>query len=147
MEKVPLVSVVILTYNSANFIIDALESVKKQIYPRVEIVISDDGSTDDTCSLAEEWIAKNSASFEMIKLISSFKNRGTCANYNLGVYNSHGEYIKTLDGDDRLANEESISRFVHFQQHSKLCICISDINIFTDEDRDLKSLRASYDYY
>ena len=92
----PLVSVVVLTYNSSSFIEQTLNSVLKQNYERIELIVSDDGSKDITCRIVEEWIDIHSKSFERCALIKSYTNRGTCKNYNQGVFNSHGEYIKTL---------------------------------------------------
>ena len=52
----PVVSVVIITYNSSNTIIETLESIKSQTYNNIELVISDDNSSDNTLSVCYEWI-------------------------------------------------------------------------------------------
>lgn len=143
----PLVSIVVLTYNSGSFILESLESVLLQDYNRIELVISDDGSKDDTCEKVEKWINNNSTRFEGCRIIKSFYNRGTCSNYNQGVFNSHGYYIKTLDGDDILNGPTAISDYVSFMKETKHEICIADVQVFSNEDYDVSSYEERYDYF
>ena len=56
-QSLPLVSVVVITYNSAKFVIETLESVKSQTYKNIELIISDDCSTDDTVERCRLWLA------------------------------------------------------------------------------------------
>jgi glycosyltransferase involved in cell wall biosynthesis len=89
----PLVSVVIPAYNYARFLGDAIESVMRQAYDRVEIVVVDDGSTDDTAAVA--------ASYPQIKYVPQ-ENQGLAAARNTGIRYATGEYLVFLDADDRL---------------------------------------------
>ena len=97
-----LVSVVVVTYNSSEFIIEALDSVKNQTYQNIELIISDDCSQDNTVSLCKEWVEKNSVRFKNCELLLHERNTGNTANYNRGWKRAKGEWIKNLDGDDRL---------------------------------------------
>ena len=101
MEQ-PLVSVAIVTYNSAEFIIETLESVKVQTYPRIELIISDDCSKDNSVKLCRDWLAKNSSRFERTELITIDENTGVSANFNRAEAACKGEWVKLLDGDDLL---------------------------------------------
>ncbi len=71
MENPPLVSTVIPTYNQAHFLKEAIESVLKQTYPNIEVVVVDDGSTDDTLKILED-MAENRFAYS---LFSSKKSR------------------------------------------------------------------------
>ena len=60
----PLVSAVIITYNSAKYVIETLDSIKAQTYQNIELIVSDDCSTDETTTLVKEWLEKNGNRFE-----------------------------------------------------------------------------------
>lgn len=101
MEK-PLVSVCVVTYNSAEYILETLESIKVQTYPNIELIVSDDCSTDETVEVCRKWIEKNLTRFIHAKLISSDVNTGVSANCNRGYSIAQGEWIKGIAGDDIL---------------------------------------------
>ena len=56
MNNQPLVSVPVITYNSAKFVLETLESIKAQTYQNIELVISDDCSTDNTVQICRDWV-------------------------------------------------------------------------------------------
>ncbi len=68
--KTPLVSVCIITYNSAKFVVEALESIKSQTYKNIELIISDDCSTDNTIELCKQWISDNGKCFVNCELLT-----------------------------------------------------------------------------
>jgi glycosyltransferase involved in cell wall biosynthesis len=86
------VSVVIPTYNYGRFIVEAIEGVLKQTHPANEIIVIDDGSTDDTESAVRAF-------GERVRYIRQ-ENSGVCAARNRGVTESSGEFIAFLDADD-----------------------------------------------
>ncbi len=88
----PKVSVVIPTYNREDFISDTINSVLNQTYKDFEIIVVDDGSTDNTKQILERFGSK-------IKLIEQ-ENSERAISRNNGVKNSSGEYIAFLDSDD-----------------------------------------------
>lgn len=102
MSYDPLVSVIIITYNSAKYVLDALESVKGQTYNNIELIVTDDCSKDDTVRICEEWIEANKSRFVNSTLITVVKNTGTSANCNRGLAKCSGEWIKLFAGDDAL---------------------------------------------
>lgn len=140
------VSVVVLTYNSSAYVIETLDSIKAQDYPCIELVVSDDGSNDDTYEKVKQWIEANKTYFYNTIIVRSYKNMGTSHNYNQGVANSNGEFIKTIDGDDCLNGTHSISEYVEFMEGNSHHICISDVELFTADDMDLAHERKWYDY-
>lgn len=97
-----LVSIPVITYNSAKTVIETLDSIKAQTYPNIELIISDDCSTDDTVQLCREWIEKNGERFERTELISVTKNTGVAGNLNRAEAACKGEWVKPIAGDDLL---------------------------------------------
>ncbi|HRX81947.1 MAG TPA: glycosyltransferase, partial [Pirellulaceae bacterium] len=91
-ERTPKVSVVIPTYNSADFITCALDSIDAQEYPDVEIIVVDDGSTDDTKGIVERY-------GHNIRLVSQ-ANAGPAVARNRGLREASGKYVAMLDADD-----------------------------------------------
>jgi glycosyltransferase involved in cell wall biosynthesis len=94
--KSELVSVVIPCYNQAHFLPDAIMSVLRQTYRCFEIIVTDDGSTDDTAKVAAEYSA--------VHLIRQ-RNQGLAAARNTGLRASKGAFLVFLDSDDRLIPE------------------------------------------
>jgi hypothetical protein len=88
----PLVSVVIPCYNSARYLGETIESVLAQTYARVEVIVVDDGSTDETPKIAQSY---------PVQYVYQ-TNAGISAARNTGVAHSRGEYVQFLDHDDRL---------------------------------------------
>jgi glycosyltransferase involved in cell wall biosynthesis len=92
----PLVSVIIPCYNHAHFVRHAIESVRAQTYPDVELILVNDGSTDDVESVA--------AGFPWVRCISQ-ENRGLAAARNIGLARCRGDLVVFLDADERLLPE------------------------------------------
>ncbi|MCH4017760.1 MAG: glycosyltransferase [Prevotella sp.] len=101
MDK-PLVTVCVITYNSSKFVLETLDSIKAQTYDNIELIISDDYSSDNTVDICREWLSKHKDSFVSVKLITSDKNTGIAPNANRGWYQARGEWVKGIDGDDKL---------------------------------------------
>lgn len=101
-NKKPLVSICIITYNSSDTVLETLESAKSQTYQNIELIVSDDGSKDDTVAVCEKWLIDNRDRFIHSEIVTVPRNTGTSANYNRAVDHSNGEWIKTIDGDDIL---------------------------------------------
>ncbi len=90
----PLISVIIPTYNRDYTITRALHSVLKQTYKNMEILVVDDGSTDDTNEIVAKYSDKR------IKYIRHEVNKGEVGARNTGIRNAIGKYIAWLDSDD-----------------------------------------------
>jgi len=88
----PLVSVVIAAYDIAEYLPDAIDSALAQTYPNVEVVVVNDGSTDDTAAILERY-------GDRIVTVTQ-ENRGLASARNSGIRAARGELIGLLDGDD-----------------------------------------------
>jgi len=94
------ISVVIPAYNLSNYIEKTLQSIVASDYSDMEIIVVDDGSTDDTAAVVEEYISEHA----QIKLIRQ-TNQGVSAARNTGIREASGEYIIFVDGDDICAED------------------------------------------
>jgi len=94
----PTVSVCIPTYNGEKFLSDALSSVLSQTYVHIEIIISDDGSTDRTLDIVKSF--QNQTSKEFIVILH--RNYGLVSNWNFCIQHAKGKYIKFLHQEDVL---------------------------------------------
>lgn len=113
----PLISIIVITYNSSEYLLETLESAKAQTYRNIELVISDDCSTDDTVALCKTWLRENKSRFTAAKLIESEVNTGTSANSNRGLSHSTGVWTKFIAGDDFLL-PECISENIEFAKRT-----------------------------
>jgi glycosyltransferase involved in cell wall biosynthesis len=95
LSNTPLVSVLVANYNYARYISETLESVLRQTYPHFEVVVCDDGSTDNSCNLIASYVRKDSR----IKLVCK-QNGGVGSALNAAYQESKGEIICLLDADD-----------------------------------------------
>ncbi len=103
--EIPLISVVVLTYNSSLYVLETFESIKAQTYRNIELIISDDCSTDNTVEMCREWIDQNQERFVQTHLITSSENTGIPANKNRAISKCKGEWIKSIAGDDALMSD------------------------------------------
>ena len=143
----PLVSIPIVTYNSAEFIVETLESVKTQTYPRLELIVSDDCSKDNTVAICREWLAQNKDRFERMQLIEAKHNTGVSANLNRAEAACIGEWVKFLDGDDLLL-PTCVQDYMDFvEEHPEMIYLFSRIKAFgASEERNRYYTEKAFDY-
>lgn len=103
----PLVSVIVPAYNAGKFIQQTLASILAQSYRNLEIIVVDDGSTDDTAEIVKS-IAEND---DRLILVSQ-SNRGVAMARNCGIEMSRGEYLAPVDADD-IWYPQKIEKQVH----------------------------------
>lgn len=124
MVKEELVSVVIPAYNSAEFIRQCIESVLAQTYRVVEVVVLDDGSTDNTASICEEF----GSSVNLFRQ----ENSGRGSARNMGVSKANGKYLAFLDHDDLLLPHSIHDRVEFLKKHLEVGWVFSDAVEFDD---------------
>lgn len=111
MTSGPLVSVVCLCYNQRRWVEEAIESVLRQTYPNIEIILADDASTDGS----QEVIEGIKARHPEIKTLMSAVNRGNCAAFNIAFRETKGEYIVDLAADDLMAPDRIAKQIKKFE--------------------------------
>lgn len=145
--ELPLVTVFIITYNSSEFILEGLESVKAQTYPNIELVISDDCSSDNTVKLCSKWLEENAKYFKNTVLITSPVNTGVAPNCNRAIQASSGQWLKILAGDDRLL-PNAISDYIEYIQGTpEAKICASKVIIECPDPKYKKELELLFEKY
>lgn len=105
----PLVSVLINNFNYGEFLSDAIESVFRQSYPYIELVVVDDGSTDNSRDIISQYRGRLHSIFQA--------NGGQAAAFNAGFAASGGEIVCFLDADDRFAENKVVSIVDAFEAH------------------------------
>jgi glycosyltransferase involved in cell wall biosynthesis len=136
-----LVSVVIPCYNQAHYLGEAIESVLSQSYRNFEIVVVDDGSTDNTSEVASHY--------EGVRLVRQ-ENRGLSEARNTGIRHSDGEYVVLLDADDRLLPRALEAGLECFDAHSECALVAGHSNIIGGDGsfrRVLKYESPDRDHY
>lgn len=145
MNNFPLVSIPVVTYNSSSYILDGLESVKTQTYNNIELVISDDCSTDITVDICKKWIENNKQYFKRVVLVTSVKNTGVAGNLNRALRECRGEWIKTLSGDDKFL-PYTISGYVDYViSHPEVNICYAPFEYFGKDIEYVNKTSLSYE--
>ena len=141
-----LVSIRVIAYNSANTILDTLESIKTQTYPNIELIISDDCSKDKTVEICREWLEKNGSRFARTELITVPQNIGVSANINRAENACRGEWIKGIAGDDLLMPNCVQDCMDYVAEHPDTIYLFGRCKAFgTDEER-CKEIDAMFDY-
>ncbi len=128
----PLVSVIIPTYNYGSFISESIKSVINQTHDNIEIIVVDDGSTDNTKSVIEEFGRKVKYVFQ--------ENSGPSAARNTGIALSHGEYILFLDADDLLGPTSVEKKARALSSNPKAAMVCGPNRVFQDKTDSLPTL-------
>ncbi|WP_281322653.1 glycosyltransferase family 2 protein [Flavobacterium aestivum] len=134
-----LVSIIIPTYNRAHLIGETLDSVLKQTYENWECIIVDDGSTDDTAILIDDYIKKDNRFQYHQRPTDRIKGANACRNYGFEL--SQGEFIKWFDSDD-IMHPDFLEKQVGVLQQYKLldfCACQS-LTFFSNSNKIEKNL-------
>ena len=129
----PKVSIIIPLYNRQALVPETLESIQKQRYPNWEAIIVDDGSSDQSYQVVEEWVKKDER-FRLFRRNREPKGAPTCR--NIGLEKSTGELIIYLDSDDLLAEHCLQQRVSAFQQHANYDFLVFPVQFFNNQPGD-----------
>lgn len=126
----PRVTVYIPTYNRVKLLQRAVESVLNQDYKNIELIVTDDRSTDDTA----DYLKKISKVDTRVKYFINKENSGACVSRNKAIFNANGEFITGLDDDDFFLPNR-ISDFIKsWDKAPKDCIALYSNNIVKNVD-------------
>lgn len=146
-KNLPLVSIPVVTYNSSQTVLETLDSIYNQTYPNIELIVSDDCSTDNTVDICREWIASHKERFVRTELLTVEKNTGVTSNCNRAEDACHSEWVKTIAGDDLLL-PHSIQRYVEFIiKNPQTIYLFGKVEVFGDNDEIVKGFEEwIFDY-
>lgn len=130
------VSVIIPIYNRANVVGRTLDSVRDQTHYLIELILIDDGSTDESWEVVEDWLTRNKRGGLDVKHYKQ-KNSGAPSARNRGLEISTGKYIQFLDSDDWLLPEK-IAKQVHALEESQAALAVCDYCKVTDTGTNRK---------
>ncbi len=140
-----LVSVVVATYKREAELKNALESLAKQTYPNMEIVLVDDNGNDEWNSKVSETVEVFRNRYPKIKLecIVNNPNQGSSKTRNIGIHSAHGDYITFLDDDD-IYLPDKIRKQVEFMETNQCDYSITDLILYNEDDKKINRRIRSY---
>lgn len=140
MEKTqPLVTIGIPVYNGARHIEQALDSVLAQDYANLEIIISDNASTDKTAEICQTYLQKD----KRIQYHRNTENKGAAKNYSFVLDQANGTYFTWLACDDLFDSPAYISSLINFMEnHEDVALCSCSMRTFYEEDTQAVSYRV-----
>jgi glycosyltransferase involved in cell wall biosynthesis len=135
-----LISCIVPVYNGEKYLAEAIESIVKQSYRPIEIIIADDGSTDCTAMVAERYN-------KQIRYLRQ-ANAGTAAARNLGLSVAAGEFVAFLDADDLWHPEKLTRQMACFREFHELDCCVAHAQNFwipelIEEEKKFRDHRMS----
>jgi len=138
--KLPLISCVVPVFNGERYLGEALESIFKQSYQSLEIIVVDDGSTDGTAAVMDHYAGQ-------VRFLRQ-ANSGTAAARNLGLKAATGEFVAFLDADDLWHTEKLERQMARFHARPELDYCVAHVQNFwvpelIEEERRFRDHRIS----
>src|SRR6266446_2584505 len=97
LENYPLVTAFVGCYNHSRFVVECLDSVRRQTYPNLQVIIFNDCSTDNSVSVIDTWLKKHQLDWQFI---SHTRNVGICASLNEALRLARGKYVSMIAADD-----------------------------------------------
>lgn len=141
-----LVSIQVITYNSAQTVVETLNSIKAQTYPYIELIISDDCSTDNTVEICHEWVEMNKERFIRAEILTIEKNTGVSANCNRVEDASLGNWAKIIAGDDVLMPNCVQDCIDYTKEHPDTIYLFGKCRAFGVEEERCKAIENNFDY-
>ncbi len=129
-ENPKLISVIMGIYNCSETLNEALDSIIAQTYTNWEIVMCDDGSEDNTLSIAKEYQKKYP---NRIIVLVNDKNMGLNHTLNRCLYESHGEYIARMDGDDTCSPDRFEKELAVLEENERIAFVSTDMQFFDEQ--------------
>jgi glycosyltransferase involved in cell wall biosynthesis len=119
MDSNPLVSVIMIFLNAQSYIQEAIESIFSQRYVNWELLLIDDGSTDESTQIAKSYSAKHPDKIRYFEHLGH-QNRGMSTSRNVGISHSRGTYVAFLDADDIWLPEKLERQIAIMQKHPEI---------------------------
>ncbi|MBP3604431.1 MAG: glycosyltransferase family 2 protein [Lachnospiraceae bacterium] len=126
-----LISVIVPVYNSEKYLSTCIESISNQTYSNLEIIIVDDGSTDESYDICKKWAQKD-ARIHVIKQ----NNQGAAKTRNTGILAAHGEVLYFVDSDDYIEPNMIASMYTIMDRECCDCV-VSSFRYINDKGEEL----------
>ncbi|MBO4426260.1 MAG: glycosyltransferase [Clostridiales bacterium] len=130
-----LVSICIATYNGGKFIREALESIKAQSYGNIEVVVTDDCSSDDTLDICSEY--------DFVTVYHNETRQGLVGNWNRAISKASGKYIKLMGQDDVLAPDSVRIQVEALKNNPGASISIGASDVISEKSERLMTRKLS----
>jgi glycosyltransferase involved in cell wall biosynthesis len=140
----PLVSILIPVYNHEKYIIECLDSIAKQDYINIEVLLLDDGSKDDSYNVALSWIKLHA---DIRVTISRQDNQGVCKTLNTLIQQSSGEYIVLCASDDSLSLAGISRRVRILEENSSKLAVVGDAKLIDQNSKEISSSAMAHLYH
>jgi len=124
------VTVVVPAYNAAQYLSETIESVLAQTFNDFELLIIDDGSTDNTAEIAHQYSQQDSR----VKLFSQ-QNQGVSVARNMGIQMAQGEFVAFLDSDDQWLSDKLAVHIEHLTSQPELGISFAKVEFMTPDSK------------
>jgi glycosyltransferase involved in cell wall biosynthesis len=128
MEDAPLISVIVPVYNCEHYLSEAIESILAQSYHPMEVIVVDDGSTDGTAGVAQQYLPRVRYCYQA--------NEGTGAARNQGIELASGEFLAFLDADDIWFEEKLMRQMAVFQADAQVDLVFGHVKQFYSPELD-----------
>jgi len=139
LDQFPLVSIVIPTYNCSLYLEEAIESVLQQDYPKIELIVLNDGSTDKTEAILQKYTGR--LHWE------THSNIGQAMTLNRGWQMSKGEMLGYLSADDALLPNAVSTSVNYLSEHQDIAVTYCDYRLIDTNSRVVRQIRApEFDY-
>jgi glycosyltransferase involved in cell wall biosynthesis len=140
MHTTPDVSIILPVYNDEEYIETAIDSVLKQSFESLELLIVDDGSTDNTRTRLEKYNSKS-----QVVVIEHEENQGLPAALNTGLEHATGRYVMRQDADDRSLPGRIQTQYDYLTSNSDVAVVTSGVEVIDDDDNVLYTLSGPVD--
>jgi len=133
----PLVTVGVALYNHEKYIVDCLKSIVEQTFTDVELIVIDDGSSDNSYEVAKSYLQSQ----ERIKyIIKTRKNVGMCNTLNEIAHLSHGKYISFIGSDDYWAKDKIQDQVEFLENHLEIALVHSNSIMVDDHNNEISTI-------
>ncbi len=138
----PLVSIVLTVYNGSKYLEECFQSILSQTYKNWELIIINDGSTDNSGEIITLFVSTIDNKVEYINLN---QNRGIAYCSNLGIKQARGKYIAKMDADDIMINTRLAEQVYFFENHQDIGIIGSNAIEIDEFGNEISSTNVPLD--
>ncbi len=129
-------------YNHAAYVEECLNSIRDESWPRLELLVLDDGSRDDSFVKAQAWVNKNGTRFERIWLQTQ-PNQGICKTLNRLIQSAQGDYLALTASDDTLVSDGIRARVEHLHKHPEQLAAFGRLKVIGEGGKILSRIEKS----